>query len=173
MVKFRVSSLLLTGIILDTMQFTRSTGTRTFSAAMFLRDCDASPDTMNQLNKASLDDYVREGRFRQNVMIYRGNMAITCPQTDDAEVGPADQVIAAKAANNLLTVAGVEASFALIRIGDRVHISARSNGKINVQLILEELRGGGHYDAAGAQLTGVTIKEAVEMLKGAIDARMK
>lgn len=167
------ASLLLTGIILDTMQFTRSTGTRTFSAAMFLRDCDASPDTMNQLNKASLDDYVREGRFRQNVMIYRGCMAITCPRTDDGEAGPADQVIAAKAANNLLTVAGVEASFALIRIGDKVHISARSNGRINVQLILEELKGGGHYDAAGAQLAGVTLKEAVDLLKGAIDTRVK
>lgn len=167
------ASLLLTGIILDTLQFTRSTGTRTFSAAMFLRDCGASPDTMLHLNKTSLDDYVREGRFRQNVMIYRGRTAITCPQTDNGgETGPADQIIAAKAANNLLTVAGVEASFALIRIGETIHISARSNGKINVQVILEELHGGGHYDAAGAQLTGCTMKEAVEQLKAAIDARM-
>lgn len=167
------ASLLLTGIILDTLQFTRSTGTRTFSAAMFLRDCGASPDTMLHLNKTSLDDYVREGRFRQNVMIYRGRTAITCPQTDNAgETGPADQIIAAKAANNLLTVAGVEASFALIRIGETIHISARSNGKINVQVILEALHGGGHYDAAGAQLTGCTMKEAVEQLKAAIDARM-
>lgn len=167
------ASLLLTGIILDTLQFTRSTGTRTFSAAMFLRDCGASPDTMLHLNKISLDDYVREGRFRQNVMIYRGRTAITCPQTDNGgEAGPADQIIAAKAANNLLTVAGVEASFALIRIGETIHISARSNGKINVQVILEELHGGGHYDAAGAQLTGCTMKEAVEQLKGAIDKRV-
>lgn len=167
------ASLLLTGIILDTLQFTRSTGTRTFSAAMFLRDCGASPDTMQHLNKTSLDDYVREGRFRQNVMIYRGRTAITCPQTDNGgETGPADQIIAAKAANNLLTVAGVEASFALIRIGETIHISARSNGKINVQVILEELHGGGHYDAAGAQLTGCTMKEAVELLKGAIDKRV-
>ncbi|MBQ8402039.1 MAG: DHH family phosphoesterase, partial [Clostridia bacterium] len=167
------ASLLLTGIILDTMQFTRSTGTRTFSAAMFLRDCDASPDTMVHLNKTSLDDYVREGRFRQNVMIYRGKAAITCPQTDTAEAGPADQIIAAKAANNLLTVAGVEASFALIRIGEKIHISARSNGRVNVQVILEELKGGGHYDAAGAQLAGCTMKDAVDQLKAAIDKKMK
>jgi len=167
------ASLLLTGIILDTMQFTRSTGTRTFSAAMFLRDCDASPDTMQYLNKTSLDDYMREGRFRQNVMIYRGRTAIACPQIDSAEAGPADQIIAAKAANNLLTVAGVEASFALIRIGEKIHISARSGGKVNVQVILEELHGGGHYDAAGAQLDGCTMKEAVEQLKAAIDKKMK
>ncbi len=167
------ASLLLTGIILDTLQFTRSTGTRTFSAAMFLRDCDASPDTMQHLNKTSLDDYMREGRFRQNVMIYRGRTAIACPQIDSAEAGPADQIIAAKAANNLLTVAGVEASFALIRIGEKIHISARSNGKVNVQVILEELHGGGHYDAAGAQLDGCTMKDAVEQLKAAIDKKMK
>lgn len=167
------ASLLLTGIILDTLQFTRSTGTRTFSAAMFLRDCGASPDTMQMLNKTSLDDYVREGRFRQNVMIYRGKAAIACPQIDAAEAGPADQIIAAKAANNLLTVAGVEASFALIRIGEKIHISARSNGRVNVQVILEELHGGGHYDAAGAQLEGSTIQDAVEQLKAAIDKKMK
>ncbi len=167
------ASLLLTGIILDTQKFTKNTGTRTFSAAMFLRDCDASPDAILHLDRTSLDDYMREGRFRQNVMIYRGVTAITCPQSDAGEGGPADQVIAAKAANNLLTVSGIQASFALIRIGDTVHISARSHGNINVQLILEQLRGGGHYNAAGAQLAGVGMKEAVEMLKGAIDTQVK
>ncbi len=167
------ASLLLTGIILDTQKFTKNTGTRTFSAAMFLRDCDASPDAILHLDRTSLDDYMREGRFRQNIMIYRGVTAITCPQSDTGEGGPADQVIAAKAANNLLTVSGIQASFALIRIGDTVHISARSHGGINVQLILEQLRGGGHYNAAGAQLTGVSLKEAVEMLKGAIDTQLR
>jgi len=167
------ASLLLTGIILDTQQFTRNTGTRTFSAAMFLRDCGAAPDTILELNKTSLDDYVREGRFRQNVMIYRNVAAITCPQTEQGETGPADHVIAAKAANNLLSVAGVEASFALIRVGETIHISARSHGRINVQLILEQLHGGGHYESAGAQLNGCTMKEAVEMLKEAIDTQIK
>lgn len=167
------ASLLLLGIILDTQKFTKNTGTRTFSAAMFLRDCDAEPDAIMHLDRTSLDDYMREGRFRQNVMIYRGVTAITCPRTDAEETGPADQVIAAKAANNLLSVTGVEASFALIRIGDTIHISARSHGRINVQLILEQLKGGGHYNAAGAQLAGVSLKEAVDLLKGAIDTQMK
>ena len=167
------SSLLLMGIILDTQKFTNNTGTRTFSAAMFLRDCDAEPDTIMHLDRTSLDDYMREGRFRQNVMIYRNVTAITCPRSDAEEAGPADQVIAAKAANNLLSVTGVEASFALIRIGDTIHISARSHGRINVQLILEQLKGGGHYNAAGAQLAGVSLKEAVDLLKGAIDTQLK
>ena len=146
------ATLLLSGIILDTQQFTRSTGTRTFSAAMFLRDCGAMPEVVMAMNRTSMDDYQREGRFRQNILLYRGQCAIACAQTDNAaEAGPADRIIAAKAANNLLSVEGIEASFALMKIGDVIHISARSSGSLNVQLILEKIGGGGHYDAAGAQ----------------------
>jgi len=166
------ASLLLAGINLDTQQFTKSVGTRTFSAAMFLRDCGANTETIQNLNRTNLDDYLREARFRQNVVLYRQNTAITCCTTDAAETGPADRIIAAKAANNLLSVEGVEASFAMVRIGDTIHISARSHGKVNVQLILEQLKGGGHFDSAGAQITGVTMKEATELLKAAIDTIM-
>lgn len=167
------ATLLLSGIILDTQQFTRSTGTRTFSAAMFLRDCGAMPETVMAMNRTNMDDYLREGRFRQNIVLYRGQCAIACAQADNqAEAGPADRIIAAKAANNLLSVEGIEASFALMKIGDMIHISARSNGAINVQLILEQIGGGGHYDAAGAQLAGITIREAVDRLKAAIDTQL-
>ncbi len=167
------ATLLLSGIILDTQQFTRSTGTRTFSAAMFLRDCGAMPEVVMAMNRTSMDDYQREGRFRQNILLYRGQCAIACAQTDNAaEAGPADRIIAAKAANNLLSVEGIEASFALMKIGDVIHISARSSGSLNVQLILEKIGGGGHYDAAGAQLSGITMREAVEQLKAAIDTQL-
>lgn len=167
------ATLLLSGIILDTQQFTRSTGTRTFSAAMFLRDCGAMPEAVMAMNRTSMDDYQREGRFRQNILLYRGQCAIACAQTDNAaEAGPADRIIAAKAANNLLSVEGIEASFALMKIGDVIHISARSSGSLNVQLILEKIGGGGHYDAAGAQLSGITMREAVEQLKAAIDTQL-
>lgn len=167
------ATLLLSGIILDTQHFTRSTGTRTFSAAMFLRDCGAMPETVMAMNRTNMDDYLREGRFRQNIVLYRGQCAIACAQADNqAEAGPADRIIAAKAANNLLSVEGIEASFALMKIGDMIHISARSNGAINVQLILEQIGGGGHYDAAGAQLAGITIREAVDRLKAAIDTQL-
>ena len=80
-----------------------------------------------------------------------------------------DKIPAAKAANRLLTVEGVKASFAIVPIGDEVHISARSSGTINVQLILEQLKGGGHFDAAGARIDGVKVLEAEKMLKAAID----
>lgn len=167
------ATLLLAGIILDTGKFTRSTGTRTFSAAMFLRDCGALPEAVVEMNRTSMDDYQREGKFRQNITLYRGQCAIACAQTDNqTEAGPADRIIAAKAANNLLSVEGIEASFALMKLGDVIHISARSNGSINVQLILEQMGGGGHYDAAGAQLSGLTMREAVDRLKAAIDTQI-
>lgn len=167
------ATLLLAGIVLDTQQFTRSTGTRTFSAAMFLRDCGGMPEAVMAMSRTSMDDYLHEGRFRQNILLYRGQCAIACAQTDHTtDAGPADRIIAAKAANNLLSVEGIEASFALMRIGDVIHISARSNGSINVQLILEQIGGGGHYEAAGAQMQGITMREAVEQLQAAIDTQL-
>ena len=133
----------------------------------------ALPEAVVEMNRTSMDDYQREGKFRQNITLYRGQCAIACAQTDNqTEAGPADRIIAAKAANNLLSVEGIEASFALMKLGDVIHISARSNGSINVQLILEQMGGGGHYDAAGAQLSGLTMREAVDRLKAAIDTQM-
>ena len=160
-----VANVLLAGIALDTQQFTKNTGTRTFSSAMYLRDRGADPVTVQKLFRESLDDYRQEAKFRTNVEIYRDVCAITVVDEPDA----ADSVIAAKAANNLLMVDGIEASFALMRTGDTVHISARSNGKLNVQLVMEALNGGGHYDAAAAQFDGGTLDETLEALRKAID----
>ena len=84
-----------------------------------------------------------------------------------------DRIAAAKAADKLLSVEGVQASFALCRIGQTIHISARSSGAINVQLILEKLNGGGHYDAAGAQIAGDSMTSALTQLKEAIDSYLK
>ena len=83
---------------------------------------------------------------------------------------PVTHPAAAKAADKLLTVEHVEASFALVKIEDRIHISARSTGKMNVQLILEQCGGGGHFDAAAAQLSCASVDEALRSLKEAIDA---
>ena len=161
------ATLMLAGINLDTKNFSKSTGTRTFSAALYLRDRGASPERVTALNKTSLDDYMREGGFRTNVEFFRKVMAITVADSR-FETGPADRITVAKAADNLLSIAGVEASFALVKIGDIVAISARSAGRINVQLILEKLNGGGRYDEAGAQVQG-DVEAAVKRLKGAID----
>ena len=83
---------------------------------------------------------------------------------------PNDRVAAAKAADKLLTVRNVQAAFALIRIGSTVHISARSAGTLNVQLILEKIGGGGHFDVAGAAVAGSELEDAEQLLMGAIDA---
>ena len=160
------ATLMFAGILLDTNQFSKNTGTRTFSAALYLRDRGASPIEAQNLFKTDLDDFMREAKFRSNVVIYRDVTAITL---GEGEGDAGDYIGAAKAANKLLTVEGVQAAFALIRIGDTVHISARSADKVNVQLILEQMNGGGHFDSAGAQVKGITMQEALVQLKAAID----
>lgn len=160
------ADLMLAGISLDTKQFTRNTGTRTFSAALYLRDAGADPVAVQELFKTSLEDFTREAKFRSNVVIYRGMFAVAL---GDGDGDSADRIAAAKAADKLLGVGGVKASFALIRIDSAVHISARSAGQINVQLILEKLRGGGHFDSAGAQVEAQSVTDALNMLKRAID----
>ena len=87
----------------------------------------------------------------------------------DGDTDDSYRIIASKAADKMLTLKGVDAAFTVVRIGDSVHISGRSNGKINVQLILEELKGGGHFEVAGAQVVGMTVDEVLEKLKGSID----
>ncbi len=160
------AELLLSGILLDTQQFTRNTGTRTFAAALYLRGEGADPSETNEFFKSEMDDVVKEAKFHSHVHIYRENIAITvCAEDADASY----RVVAAKAANKLLQVKDVEASFALVKIDGKVHISARSAGKINVQLILEKLNGGGHFDVAGAQVESSSSHAVVERLKEAID----
>ena len=162
------ADLMLAGMLLDTDQFTRNTGVRTFSAALYLRGEGADPADAKRLFRSSLDDFMREAKFQSNVVIYRSVIAITYRDSDGT--GYADCIAAAKAANKLLMLDGVAASFALVRVGEKVHVSARSQGEINVQLILEKLNGGGHFDAAAAQISGVSMAKTMEMLRDAIDA---
>ena len=155
------------GILLDTKQFTRNTGVRTFSAALYLRGEGANPADAQTLFRSCLSDFISEAKFESNVVIYRKMMAISC--NDESDNSPSDRIAAAKAADKLLSVEGVKASFALCRIGDTIHVSARSGGEVNVQLILERMEGGGHFDAAATQLPG-PMTEVLTRLKDAIDA---
>lgn len=160
------ADIMFAGILLDTNQFRKNTGTRTFSAALYLRDRGADISAVQEFFKTSLDDYERENKFRSNVFIYRSVTAISVGNG----IGDTDDNIpASRAADKLLELEGIKASFVLIRIKDAIHVSARSVGTINVQLILEELRGGGHFDSAGAQIKDTSMDEVVEMLKNAID----
>ena len=152
--------------MVDTKNFTRTVGTRTFSAALYLRGAGANTEIARTFFYDAFEDYRAEARFGAEVEIYRGQIAITL---SDGTGSAHDRVAAAKAADKLLTVREVNAAFALVRIGETIHISARSNGQINVQLILEQIGGGGHFDMAGAALADRTVDDAKELLIGAID----
>lgn len=162
------AELLLAGMMLDTKNFTHSTGAQTFAAVHYLYERGAHTDVARKLFNESIDDYRIASDFGARTQIYRDKIAITWLPGDHEASGD-DRVAASKAADKLLTVRGIEASFALVSIGGSVVISARSADKINVQLILEKLGGGGHYDMAGAQLKDTPLYTACEMLRGAID----
>ena len=160
------ANLILSGIILDTKQFTKNTGVRTFGAALYLRSEGASPYEAQKLFRTSVEDFMRESQFENNIQIYRDCIAIS---TFEGKASGSDRIAAAKAADRLLTIEGVSTSFVLCTIGDEISISARSDGNINVQLVLEALGGGGHFDAAGAQIKDMPMREVLEKLKESID----
>jgi c-di-AMP phosphodiesterase-like protein len=160
------ADIILAGILLDTKQFTRNTGTRTFGAAQYLRGAGANPSDVYGLFKTDPEDLSKEARFHTSITIYKENIAIS---SCDGDTDDTYRVIASKAADKMLTLKGIEAAFTLVRIGDHIHISARSSGKINVQLILEKLGGGGHFDIAGAQVISESAVAVLERLKASID----
>ena len=163
------ATILLSGIMVDTKNFTRTVGTRTFSAALYLRAAGANTEVARTFFDEAFEDYRAEALFRTEVEIYRSQIAITMSEgTGSAQ----DRIAAAKAADKLLTVKGVNAAFALVKVGEIIHISARSNGSINVQLVLERIGGGGHFDMAGAAVSGRTLAEAKTILIDAINKQL-
>ena len=161
-----VADMLLAGVLLDTKQFTRNTGTRTFGVAQYLRSAGASPQDVNNLFKANPTDLSKEARFHTAITTYHGNIAIS---SCDGDTDDSYRIVASKAADKMLSLRGIDAAFTLVRIGEQVHISGRSNGTINVQLILEKLNGGGHFDVAGAQVTSDSVEAVLISLKNSID----
>ncbi len=161
------SELLYSGILLDTKQFTRNTGTRTFGVAQFLRGEGADPGKAQEMFKADVDEMIREAQFNTNVTIYKKRFAIS--SCDEEFVDPSYRTIAAKVSDKLLSLKDVEASFVLVNINGSIHICGRSNGTVNVQKILERLNGGGHFDVAGAQVSDESMRNVVSRLQAAID----
>lgn len=156
---------LLGGILLDTKQFTKATGTRTFNAAIYLRSAGASIYESARELKSGVDEFKKQSRILADLIIYKGRFAIAKDESDGV---PTDRIAAAKAAETLLSIQGVDAAFALVRIGDETHISARSGANVSVQLILEKMGGGGHFDSAGAKSADPMVR-VLESLKAAID----
>ena len=160
------ANLLLSGIMVDTQNFIRTVGPRTFAAALYLRNAGAAPEYVRTFFEEAFEDYRTDAKFGAEARIYREHFAITALDSSDSTN---NRVAAAKAADKLLRVRNISAAFALIRIGNTVHISARSDGSVNVQLILEKIGGGGHFDVAGAAVADSGLAEAEELLVGAID----
>ncbi len=161
------ANLLLAGIMLDTHNFTRSAGAQTFEVTYYLYSRNAHTDVVRDFFNAPIDEFLVAGDFDAHTRIYEDTFAITW-LSEDHIPAMGDRIAAAKAADKLLTLRGVEASFALALVPGGVAISARSKGKINVQLIMEKLDGGGHFDMAGAQVPG-DVSEAYDRLTAAID----
>jgi cyclic-di-AMP phosphodiesterase len=157
---------LLAGIIVDTKSFTLRTGSRTFDAASYLRAHGADTILVQKFLKEDVDTYIKRSKLIESVSFYRDGIAIAKGTDNDFN----DQVIIAQAADTLLTMDGVIASFVISERSEGViGISARSLGNINVQVIMESLKGGGHLTNAATQLTGLSISETENKLKLAID----
>lgn len=155
---------LLSGITLDTKNFIMRTGVRTFEAAAYLRKLGADTVTVKKLFSSTIESYKRRTQIVSSADIHnRCAIASTELKSDDI------RLISPQAADDLLSISGVDASFVVYRTGDTVNISARSLGGMNVQVIMERLGGGGHQTMAAAQIKDVSVSEAVDRLKNAID----
>lgn len=156
---------LLSGITLDTKNFTLRTGVRTFEAAAFLRKLGADTINVKAMFANSIQSYKQKTEIISSAWVYKG-CAIAVAEKNSEET----RVVAAQAADELLGVSDVNASFVLSKTGsDEISLSGRSLGAVNVQLIAETLGGGGHQTMSGAQFKGFTVEEATEQLKSAID----
>ena len=150
------------GIVIDTNNFVAKTGSRTFEAAAFLRKYGADVTRVRKAFRNDMDTYKARAEAVRHAELFMGRYAISvCP----AEGLENPTVVGAQAANELLNIIGVKASFVLTEFEKRIYISARAIDEVNVQLIMERLGGGGHMNIAGAQLSGVTVEEAKDQLK--------
>ena len=151
---------LYAGIMLDTKNFTFKTGVRTFEAAAYLRKCGVDIIKVKKWFQSDLHTYQIISEIVSKSEIVNDSIAISTYENDDENAN----IIAAKAADELLTIGGITASFVLGKTGDKIYISGRSIGGINVQLILEKLGGGGHITLAGAQLENISMEDAKQEL---------
>jgi len=158
---------LLAGIVLDTKTFTIRTGSRTFDAAAYLRRLGADTVDVKRLMQSDIDTAMRRYSIVQTGDIYRDGIAIATSES------PETRVIIAQAADELLNIAGIDASFVVAHNDDGIFISGRSIGNVNVQLILEKLGGGGNQSIAGVRIENTTIPDAITHLQQAIDEYLK
>lgn len=156
---------MLAGITVDTKSFSLRTGTRTFDAASYLRSVGADAVMVQRLLKENVDNYIQKNHLIESIEFIRPNMALCLGEEDETY----DPVIAAQAADTLLSLSGIDASFVITRRpGGDIGISARSLGEVNVQVIMEQLGGGGHLSNAATQVQDSTVAAARDQLEQVI-----
>ena len=156
---------LYAGIIIDTNNFTTRAGVRTFEAAAFLKRSGADITRVRKLLRDNIDSYKARAEAVRNAEIYRDHFAIALCPSEGLE---SPTVVGAQAANELLNISDVKASFVLTRYNDEIYISARAIDEINVQVMMEKLGGGGHLNIAGAQMK-TPVEDAKKELQRVID----
>ena len=157
---------LYAGILIDTNNFMTKTGVRTFEAAAYLKRSGADVIRVRKVLRNDMAAYKARAEAVRLAEVYRGNYAISICSGDDLE---SPTIAGAQAANELLNIIGIKASFILSDYMGKIYISSRSIDEVNVQIIMERLGGGGHLNVAGAQLEDMTLEEAKEKLKQTLD----
>ena len=156
---------LYAGIMIDTRNFMNRTGVRTFEAAAYLRRCGADITRVRKMFRDDIESYRAKAEAVRMAEVYRSQYAIAqCPGDIESPT-----VLAAQAANELLDISGIKASFVLTIYEGKIYMSARSIDEVNVQIIAEKLGGGGHINSAGAQFDHTNMDEAMQTLKQTID----
>ena len=158
------------GILIDTNNFMTKTGVRTFEAAAYLRRSGAEVTRVRKMLRNDMACYKARAEAVRHAEVYRGAFAISVCPSEDVE---SPTIVGAQAANELLNIIGIKASFVLTEYAGKIYISSRSFDEINVQLIMERMGGGGHLNVAGAQLTGCTISEAKHAIMRTIDEMLE
>lgn len=153
------------GILIDTNNFMTKTGVRTFEAAAYLRRCGAEITRVRKLLRNDMGSYKARAEVVRHAEVFRGAFALSvCPSKMESPT-----IVGAQAADELLNIIGIKASFVLTEYQGKIYISSRSIDDINVQIIMERLGGGGHLNVAGAQLTDCSLSEAKRLLQDTID----
>ncbi len=160
------ASSMYAGMMIDTNNFTNRIGVRTFEAAAFLRRCGADIPYVRKIFRDDMDSYRAKASIISNAEVYRQQFAIARGQNLRVD---SPTIIGAQAANELLDIEGIRASFVLTVYQGRIYVSARSIDEVNVQIIMERLGGGGHMNASGTQFDHTNMEEAVNCVKAQID----
>jgi len=158
------------GIMIDTNNFVTKTGVRTFEAAAFLRRSGADVTRVRKLFREDALEYKAKADAVSQAEIYKQFFAISVCTAEDL---PCPTVIGAQAANELLNIKGIKASFVLTDFQGKIYVSARSIDEVNVQIIMEHIGGGGHMSVAACQMEGTGLAEAIGILKRTIDTMLE